>query len=165
MDTLLGWIPRLFGTILSWLSLHFSTFTQCFFHGKAPSNCRCFDSRARYSFSSSRPFPPTGSWHFLSKLYFKSIVWFDNTTLFWPSPDLSPHLWPQTDTLEALGEEISGMARCPYDAKHANVALFAGKVQMHPYTSLWISIFEGDRWCFFCFWFVLALMHVKDLES
>lgn len=31
------------------------------------------------------------------------------------------------DTLEALGEEISGMARCPYDAKHANVALFAGK--------------------------------------
>lgn len=32
------------------------------------------------------------------------------------------------DTLEALGEEISGMARCPYDAKHANVALFAGKI-------------------------------------
>lgn len=31
------------------------------------------------------------------------------------------------DTLEALGEEISGMARCPYDAKHANVALFASK--------------------------------------
>ncbi|XP_068616725.1 semaphorin-6A [Brachionichthys hirsutus] len=30
------------------------------------------------------------------------------------------------DTLEVLGEEISGMARCPYDAKHANVALFAG---------------------------------------
>uniref|UniRef100_A0AAY4DQF0 Sema domain-containing protein n=1 Tax=Denticeps clupeoides TaxID=299321 RepID=A0AAY4DQF0_9TELE len=29
------------------------------------------------------------------------------------------------DTLDALGEEISGMARCPYDAKHANVALFA----------------------------------------
>ncbi|XP_056274128.1 semaphorin-6A isoform X2 [Pseudoliparis swirei] len=29
------------------------------------------------------------------------------------------------DTLEALGEEISGMARCPYDAKHSNVALFA----------------------------------------
>lgn len=41
-------------------------------------------------------------------------------------------LWPlasflQTDTLDALGEEISGMARCPYDAKHANVALFAGE--------------------------------------
>lgn len=33
------------------------------------------------------------------------------------------------DTLEALGEEISGMARCPYDAKHANVALFAGKIK------------------------------------
>ncbi|XP_061672758.1 semaphorin-6A isoform X2 [Syngnathoides biaculeatus] len=31
----------------------------------------------------------------------------------------------KTETLEALGEEISGMARCPYDAKHANVALFA----------------------------------------
>ncbi|XP_028269490.1 semaphorin-6A isoform X2 [Parambassis ranga] len=29
------------------------------------------------------------------------------------------------DTLEALGDEIGGMARCPYDAKHANVALFA----------------------------------------
>lgn len=29
------------------------------------------------------------------------------------------------DSLEALGDEISGMARCPYDAKHANVALFA----------------------------------------
>lgn len=32
------------------------------------------------------------------------------------------------DTLEFLGDEFSGMARCPYDAKHANVALFAGKV-------------------------------------
>lgn len=31
------------------------------------------------------------------------------------------------DSLDALGDEISGMARCPYDAKHANVALFAGK--------------------------------------
>ncbi|XP_004618233.1 semaphorin-6A isoform X2 [Sorex araneus] len=29
------------------------------------------------------------------------------------------------DTLEPLGDEFSGMARCPYDAKHANVALFA----------------------------------------
>ncbi|XP_053159535.1 semaphorin-6A isoform X4 [Hemicordylus capensis] len=29
------------------------------------------------------------------------------------------------DTLEFLKEEFSGMARCPYDAKHANVALFA----------------------------------------
>ncbi|KAJ8380976.1 hypothetical protein SKAU_G00017540 [Synaphobranchus kaupii] len=29
------------------------------------------------------------------------------------------------DSLDALSEEISGMARCPYDAKHANVALFA----------------------------------------
>uniref|UniRef100_A0A8C2D3G0 Semaphorin 6A n=1 Tax=Cyprinus carpio TaxID=7962 RepID=A0A8C2D3G0_CYPCA len=27
--------------------------------------------------------------------------------------------------LDAVGDEISGMARCPYDAKHANVALFA----------------------------------------
>ncbi len=31
------------------------------------------------------------------------------------------------DSLDAAGDEISGMARCPYDAKHANVALFAGK--------------------------------------
>ncbi|XP_042306207.1 semaphorin-6A isoform X4 [Sceloporus undulatus] len=29
------------------------------------------------------------------------------------------------DSLEFLGQEFSGMARCPYDAKHANVALFA----------------------------------------
>ncbi|XP_054041040.1 semaphorin-6A isoform X4 [Rissa tridactyla] len=29
------------------------------------------------------------------------------------------------DTLEFLEDEFSGMARCPYDAKHANVALFA----------------------------------------
>ncbi|XP_038626008.1 semaphorin-6A isoform X6 [Tachyglossus aculeatus] len=29
------------------------------------------------------------------------------------------------DTLDPLGDEFSGMARCPYDAKHANVALFA----------------------------------------
>ncbi|XP_053330161.1 semaphorin-6A isoform X4 [Spea bombifrons] len=29
------------------------------------------------------------------------------------------------DTLDYFDEEISGMARCPYDAKHANVALFA----------------------------------------
>ncbi|KAJ7994359.1 hypothetical protein DPEC_G00265040 [Dallia pectoralis] len=29
------------------------------------------------------------------------------------------------DTLDVVGEEISGMARCPYDAKHSNVALFA----------------------------------------
>lgn len=34
----------------------------------------------------------------------------------------------QMDTLEYLEEEFSGMARCPYDAKHANVALFAGKM-------------------------------------
>uniref|UniRef100_H3A1J9 Semaphorin 6B n=1 Tax=Latimeria chalumnae TaxID=7897 RepID=H3A1J9_LATCH len=29
------------------------------------------------------------------------------------------------DTLEPLGYSISGMARCPYDPRHANVALFA----------------------------------------
>ncbi|KAK2118210.1 Semaphorin-6A [Saguinus oedipus] len=31
----------------------------------------------------------------------------------------------QMDTLESFGDEFSGMARCPYDAKHANIALFA----------------------------------------
>ncbi|NXY79798.1 SEM6B protein, partial [Glareola pratincola] len=30
------------------------------------------------------------------------------------------------DTLEPIGDNISGMARCPYDPKHANVALFTG---------------------------------------
>ncbi|XP_037680137.1 semaphorin-6B isoform X3 [Choloepus didactylus] len=29
------------------------------------------------------------------------------------------------DTLQPLGDSISGMARCPYDPKHANVALFS----------------------------------------
>uniref|UniRef100_A0A8C5I3J6 Semaphorin-6B-like n=1 Tax=Gouania willdenowi TaxID=441366 RepID=A0A8C5I3J6_GOUWI len=29
------------------------------------------------------------------------------------------------DTLEMTGEPVSGMARCPYDPRHANVALFA----------------------------------------
>lgn len=33
----------------------------------------------------------------------------------------------QGDTLEMVGETVSGMARCPYDPKHANVALFAGE--------------------------------------
>lgn len=31
------------------------------------------------------------------------------------------------DTLQPLGDNISGMARCPYDPKHANVALFSGE--------------------------------------
>ncbi|KAH0625855.1 hypothetical protein JD844_034191 [Phrynosoma platyrhinos] len=30
------------------------------------------------------------------------------------------------DGLELIGDNISGMARCPYDPKHANVALFTG---------------------------------------
>lgn len=33
----------------------------------------------------------------------------------------------QGDTLEMVGETVSGMARCPYDPKHGNVALFAGE--------------------------------------
>ncbi|KAI7797388.1 putative semaphorin-6A, partial [Triplophysa rosa] len=35
------------------------------------------------------------------------------------------HTLQRMDSLDAISEEISGMARCPYDAKHANVALFA----------------------------------------
>ncbi|KAM3852396.1 LOW QUALITY PROTEIN: semaphorin-6B [Vipera latastei] len=31
------------------------------------------------------------------------------------------------DYLEPMGDNISGMARCPYDPKHANVALFTGQ--------------------------------------
>lgn len=34
----------------------------------------------------------------------------------------------QKDTLEMVGEPVSGMARCPYDPRHANVALFAGNM-------------------------------------
>ncbi|XP_040197043.1 semaphorin-6B [Rana temporaria] len=32
------------------------------------------------------------------------------------------------DTLEQVGESFSGMARCPYDPKHGNVALFADEM-------------------------------------
>lgn len=35
------------------------------------------------------------------------------------------------DTLEPVGDNISGMARCPYDPKHANVALFTGQCRHH----------------------------------
>ncbi|KAI4896221.1 hypothetical protein NFI96_008334 [Prochilodus magdalenae] len=43
------------------------------------------------------------------------------------------------DTLEMVGEPISGMARCPYDPKHANVALFAGPPQDHHRAgSMWV---------------------------
>lgn len=34
----------------------------------------------------------------------------------------------QRDTLDMVGEPVSGMARCPYDPRHANVALFAGSI-------------------------------------
>lgn len=34
----------------------------------------------------------------------------------------------QRDSLEMVGEPVSGMARCPYDPRHANVALFAGGI-------------------------------------
>uniref|UniRef100_A0A3B5LZ16 Sema domain, transmembrane domain (TM), and cytoplasmic domain, (semaphorin) 6Bb n=1 Tax=Xiphophorus couchianus TaxID=32473 RepID=A0A3B5LZ16_9TELE len=34
------------------------------------------------------------------------------------------------DTLEMMGDPVNGMARCPYDPKHANVALFAGKMNL-----------------------------------
>ncbi|XP_007444748.1 semaphorin-6B [Python bivittatus] len=37
-----------------------------------------------------------------------------------------PFCFPQMDYLEPMGDNISGMARCPYDPKHANVALFTG---------------------------------------
>lgn len=42
----------------------------------------------------------------------------------------------QGDTLEMVGETVSGMARCPYDPKHANVALFAGKTPPSPFFSI-----------------------------
>lgn len=42
----------------------------------------------------------------------------------------------QGDTLEMVGETVSGMARCPYDPKHANVALFAGETPPSSFVSL-----------------------------
>lgn len=46
----------------------------------------------------------------------------------------------QIDTLEPFGDEFSGMARCPYDAKHANVALFAGKPPNFPSLHLLLCV-------------------------
>lgn len=59
-----------------------------------PSHCPCFDIWAYFSFPSFRLFRPSGNQRFLSKSYFTSIVWFDNTTLSWPRFDIWPHLWP-----------------------------------------------------------------------
>lgn len=42
----------------------------------------------------------------------------------------------QGDTLEMVGDTVSGMARCPYDPKHANVALFAGNTHTHTHLVL-----------------------------
>lgn len=42
----------------------------------------------------------------------------------------------QGDTLEMVGDTVSGMARCPYDPKHANVAVFAGKT--------WCDVFSSS---------------------
>lgn len=52
------------------------------------------------------------------------------------------------DTLEPFGDEFSGMARCPYDAKHANIALFAGKPPISHCIcffvfSLWLQLSSG----------------------
>ncbi|XP_018412215.1 PREDICTED: semaphorin-6B-like [Nanorana parkeri] len=38
---------------------------------------------------------------------------------------LQPSGHGRLDMLEQVGETFSGMARCPYDPKHGNVALFA----------------------------------------
>lgn len=52
----------------------------------------------------------------------------DPTVLHGPmvAPLTAPSRPLQMDTLEPVGDNISGMARCPYDPKHANVALFTG---------------------------------------
>lgn len=47
----------------------------------------------------------------------------------------------QRDSLEMVGEPISGMARCPYDPRHANVALFAGSIS---------ALLCKDEKCHFC---------------
>ncbi|KAL8203502.1 UNVERIFIED_CONTAM: Semaphorin-6A [Gekko kuhli] len=48
------------------------------------------------------------------------------------------------DTLEFLGDEFSGMARCPYDAKHANVALFAASIHHVHHSVYGICINEEE---------------------
>lgn len=47
----------------------------------------------------------------------------------------------QLDNLEFDGEEINGLARCPFDSKQTNVALFAGKGQeTNPRTNVLILV-------------------------
>lgn len=53
----------------------------------------------------------------------------------------------QKDTLEMVGEPVSGMARCPYDPRHANVALFAGRIShFHTLAGQFIFVLQtSDR--------------------
>ncbi|KAI1230610.1 Semaphorin-6B, partial [Lamprotornis superbus] len=59
----------------------------------------------------------------------ESLLFVCGTNAFNPvcaNYSVSPPGGDPMDTLEPVGDNISGMARCPYDPKHANVALFTG---------------------------------------
>lgn len=59
--------------------------------------------------------------------FVKVLLLRDNSTLFVCGSNAFNPVCANysTDTLKPIGDNISGMARCPYDPKHANVALFS----------------------------------------
>ncbi|CAH2292796.1 semaphorin-6B isoform X1 [Pelobates cultripes] len=59
--------------------------------------------------------------------FVKVLILRDNQTLFVCGTNAFNPVCAdyRTDTLEQVGDTLSGMARCPYDPKHGNVALFA----------------------------------------
>ncbi|XP_043909843.1 semaphorin-6B [Protopterus annectens] len=58
--------------------------------------------------------------------FIKVLLKWDNSTLFACGTNAFNPICTNysLDTLEPIGDSISGMARCPYEPKHANVALF-----------------------------------------
>lgn len=66
-----------------------------------------------------------------------------------------------------VGDTVSGMARCPYDPKHANVALFAGMAHLLFGSSLsrpHVDHTAGcDTMCYHTFPFVILVIAVVNI--
>lgn len=52
-------------------------------------------------------------------------------------------LCPQITSLQQEGEELSGQARCPFDATQSNVAIFAGV-----HLGMWLEGIPLPTWSF-----------------
>uniref|UniRef100_A0A8C1YLB4 Sema domain, transmembrane domain (TM), and cytoplasmic domain, (semaphorin) 6Ba n=1 Tax=Cyprinus carpio TaxID=7962 RepID=A0A8C1YLB4_CYPCA len=110
-------------SVRSWL---FSSFQDCLYswtqvvmHSSPATSCFCASQRLILSFSLC----------FLQeecRNYIKVLLSHDGGLFVCGTNAFNPLCANYTrDTLELVGEPIGGMARCPYDPKHANVALFA----------------------------------------